>query len=79
MKIAVIGAAGSIGSAAAFCIGAKQLADTIALIDLPGDALNFQKMDLATGVSGSGINIVAGGLELLEDASLVIMTASIPG
>jgi malate dehydrogenase len=78
MKIGVIGAAGIIGSATAFCIGAKQLADTIALIDLPGDALNFQTLDLTTGVSGAGINVVSGGLELLEDASLVIMTASVP-
>ena len=78
MKIGVIGAAGIIGSATAFCIGAKQLADTIALIDLPGDALDFQTLDLATGVSGAGIKVVSGGLELLVDASLVIMTASVP-
>ncbi len=78
MKIGVIGAAGIIGSATTFCIGAKRLADTIALIDLPGDALNFQTLDLTTGVSGAGINVISGGLELLEDASLVIMTASVP-
>ncbi len=78
MKIAVIGAAGVTGSAAAFCIGAKRLTDSIALIDLPGAPLDFQKLDLATGVSGSGIDVVSGGLELLEGASLVIMTASVP-
>ena len=78
MKIGIIGAAGIIGSATAFCIGAKRLVDTIALIDLPGDALNFHTLDLTTGVSGAGINVISGGLELLEDASLVIMTASVP-
>jgi len=78
MKIGIIGAAGIIGSSAAFCIGEKQLADTIAMIDLPGDALNFHTLDLATGVSGTGIHVVSGGLDLLEGTSLVVMAASVP-
>ena len=78
MKIGIIGAAGVIGASTAFCIGEKQLADTIAMIDLPGDNLDFHTLDLSTAVSGAGINVVSGGLELLEGAALVVMAATIP-
>jgi len=78
MKIAIIGAAGVIGASTAFCIGEKQLADTIAMIDLPGDTLNFHTLDLSTAVSGAGINVVSGGLEQLEGATLVVMAAAVP-
>ena len=78
MKIAIIGAAGVIGSAAAFCIGEKRLADTIAMIDLPGDPLDFQVYDLSTALAGAGIRVFSGGLELLEGVSLVVMTAAAP-
>ncbi|MBW1861838.1 MAG: hypothetical protein JRJ02_05635, partial [Deltaproteobacteria bacterium] len=78
MKISIIGAAGSIGAPAAFCIGENQLADTIAMIDLPGDGLDCHAYDLATGVSCKDIKVVSGGLELLEGSSIVMMTAAIP-
>jgi malate dehydrogenase len=78
MKICVIGAAGSIGAPTAFCIGERKLAETIAMIDLPGDNLNSHVSDLSTGLSSADIEVVSGGLELLEDASLVVMAASVP-
>jgi malate dehydrogenase len=78
MKISIIGAAGSIGAPAAFCIGENQLADTITMIDLPGDGLDFHVFDLTTAVSNMDINVVSGGLEMLEGTSIVVMTAAVP-
>lgn len=78
MKISIVGAAGVIGRAISFCIGEKRLADSIALIDLPGDALDFQAFDLSTAVSGLGIKVDSGGRELLKGSSLVVMAAAAP-
>lgn len=78
MKISIIGAAGSIGSPAAFCMGEKHLADTIAMIDLPGDNLGFHVFDLTTALAGADIKVESGGLDLLEGSSIVIMTAAVP-
>lgn len=78
MKISVIGAAGVIGSAVAFCLAEKRLAQVVALIDLPGDNLDFQALDLSTGVACAGVKVISGGFEQLEGSDIVVMTASVP-
>ena len=73
MKISVIGAAGVIGSAVAFCLAEKRLAQVVALIDLPGDNLDFQALDLSTGVACAGVKVISGGFEQLEGSDIVVM------
>ena len=46
MKMAVIGAAGGLGSATAFCVGQKGLMDEIKMIDVKKNVMETHVMDL---------------------------------
>jgi malate dehydrogenase len=78
MKIAIIGAAGSVGAPAAFYIGARGLADEILMIG--GKRQNVLKqhaMDLSTALSGQDIAVRAGEYCDLSGTDIVIQTAGV--
>lgn len=76
MKISVIGAAGTIGSAIAFCLGQRALADEITMIDLPSDMLDMQFTDMREACSTYGVTVSYGGLSALQNSSIVIIAAA---
>ncbi len=76
MKIAVIGAAGSVGAPAVFYLAARGLADDILMIG--GSRQNVLKqhaMDLSTAFSYKDIRITAGDYSDLPGSDIVINTA----
>jgi malate dehydrogenase len=76
MKIAIIGAAGSVGSPAAFYIGAEGLADEILMIG--GKRQNVLKqhaMDLSTALSEKGVIVKAGDFDDLPGTDIVVNAA----
>ena len=78
MKITIIGAAGCVGSCAAFNIAIHGLADEIVMIG--GHRQNVLKqhtMDLSTAVAAQDILIRTGSEEDLPGSNIVIMAASI--
>jgi malate dehydrogenase len=78
MKIAIIGAAGSVGAPAAFYLAAQGLADEIIMIG--GKRQNVLKqhaMDISTAVSNLGIRIQAGGYPDLGGTDIVINAAGV--
>jgi malate/lactate dehydrogenase len=78
MKIAIIGAAGSVGSPAAFYIAAQGLADEILMIGgKKQNVLKQHAMDLSTAVSALDIKVRAGGYEDLPGSDIVINTAGV--
>jgi malate dehydrogenase len=78
MKIAIIGAAGCIGSCTAFNIASHDLADELILIDGKEDALNQHVVDLSTAMSGKNMVTRVGNLDDMKDSDIVIMTAGVP-
>jgi malate dehydrogenase len=78
MKITIIGAAGCIGSCAAFNIASHALADELVMIDGKEDALKQHILDLSTAMSEKDMIIRAGNLEDMKDSNIVIMTAGAP-
>lgn len=78
MKIAIIGAAGSVGSPAAFYIAAQGLADEILMIGgKKQNVLKQHAMDLSTAVSALDIKVRAGGYEDLPGSDIVINAAGV--
>jgi malate dehydrogenase len=78
VKITIIGAAGSVGSAAAFNIAVHGLADEIVMIG--GQRQNVVKqhsMDLNTAVAAQDIRVRTGSFEDLPGSSIVIIAASV--
>ncbi len=76
MKIAIIGAAGSVGAPAAFYIGAEQLADEILMIGgKRQNVLQQHAMDLSTALSAKGVKVKAGDYDDLAGSDIVINTA----
>jgi len=78
MKITIIGAAGCVGSCAAFNIAIHGLADEIVMIG--GHQQNVLKqhtMDLSTAAAAQDILIRTGSAEDLPGSNIVIMAASI--
>lgn len=78
MKIAVIGAAGSVGAPAAFYLAANKLADEILMIG--GSKQNVLKqhaMDISTAVSALDVSISAGDYSDLEGSDIVVNTAGV--
>jgi malate dehydrogenase len=75
-KIAIVGAAGGIGSATAFNITVHKLAREVVLIDNPQpDMVAIHALDLNTAASGLDVKVRAGTSEDLSGADLVIITA----
>ncbi len=78
MKIAIIGAAGTLGSCAAFTIVNNKLADEVLMIDVFEPALKGHWMDLATVGEMQGIRVKKGNYEDLGGTDIVVMTAGAP-
>jgi len=78
MKIAIIGAAGSVGAPAAFYLAAQDLADEILMIGgKRQNVLRQHAMDISTAVSRLGIKIVAGDFPDLTGSDIVINAAGV--
>jgi malate dehydrogenase len=76
MKITIIGAAGNVGSGAAFNIAIHKLADELVMIDSPRqDMLQQYVTDLNTAVTGLDILVRAGSDEDMPGSDIVIITA----
>jgi malate dehydrogenase len=78
MKVTVIGAAGSVGSPAAFYVGALGLADQIVLIDLRPSVVQQHAMDMSTAFSALGVSVSAGSYEDMAGSDVVINAAGVP-
>lgn len=75
MKVTVIGAAGSVGSPAAFYMGALRLADEIVLIDMRWNVVQQHALDMSTAFSALDVAVRAGSYDDLDGSDLVINTA----
>ena len=79
MKIAVIGAGGSVGAPAVFYLAANGLADEILMIGGKRQNVLLQHaMDISTAVSSKDIIIRAGDYSDMTDSDIVINTAGAP-
>jgi malate dehydrogenase len=78
LKITIIGAAGTLGSCAAFDIVVNKLADQLVLIDPWEDVLKGHWMDLSTAAIGQDMEIIKGQYPDMAGSDLVIMTAGAP-
>lgn len=75
MKISVIGAAGLIGSSAAFNLAVQGLADEIVMLDPRQNFLLHHVWDIATAVAAQDILIRAGTYEDLAGSDIILVTA----
>ncbi|NLY38580.1 MAG: hypothetical protein GX044_04675 [Firmicutes bacterium] len=80
MKVSIIGAAGTLGSATAYYLATHGLCDELVLFDISRNHLLFHVKDIETAISGLNNTIVREGKEdrALQDSDVVIMTASMP-
>jgi malate dehydrogenase len=78
MKIAVIGAAGTLGSCAAYTLVSKKLAEQVLMIDPFENALKTHWLDLDTVGAAEGIDVIKGTYEDLPGTDIVVMTAGAP-
>jgi malate dehydrogenase len=78
MKITIIGAAGTLGSCAAFVLTNNRLADDILMIDPFENALRGHCLDLEAVAANQGISIHKGDYEDLPGTDIVVMTAGAP-
>jgi len=78
MKITIIGAAGTLGSCAAFNILIHKLADEILMIDPWADVLTGHCLDLSYVASDLDVKITKGSYEDLAGTDIVVMTAGAP-
>ena len=79
MKIAIIGAGGTLGSCTAYTLALKGLADEIVLLDVNRNLAFAHFMDIATAIVGiQNTRIWAGNDEDLNHSDIVIVVAGIP-
>lgn len=79
MKMAVIGAAGGLGSATAFCVGQKGLMDEIKMIDLKTNVVETHVMDLYQGfLEDTHTRFIVADYADIEDCDIIVVTASVP-
>ena len=78
MKLAVIGAGGSVGGPAAFYAGTQRLADEIVLLDVRQNVAEQHAIDMGTAVSALGVKVKAGTYEDLAGCDVVMNTAGMP-
>jgi len=79
VKLGIIGAAGTLGSCAAFAIASQGLVDEMVLIDLNAKLLKSHQMDLETAVTPIKKMVIrTGGAEDLSGCQVVIQTAGAP-
>jgi malate dehydrogenase len=77
MKITVIGAAGAVGSAAAFHIAASKLAEEMVLLGRRENVVQHHALDLSTAVSALGVKVKAGTYEDIGGSGVVVNAAGI--
>ena len=76
MKITIIGAAGNVGSCAAFNITVHSLADELVLIDSPRpDMVTSHALDLGWAATGLDMLVRAGNFEDMHGSDIVIVAA----
>jgi malate dehydrogenase len=76
MKISVIGAAGNVGSCAAFNIAIHNIADELVMIDsYSPDRLEQYASDLTSAVTGLDTAVRAGGEEDMRDSDIIVIAA----
>jgi malate dehydrogenase len=76
LKISIIGAAGNIGSAAAFSIATNNIADDVVMIDSHSpDKLEQYVYDLSHAVTFRNIRVRAAKEEEMRDSDIVLMAA----
>jgi malate dehydrogenase len=78
MKITIIGAAGTLGSCAAFYIGVNKLADEIVMIDPWEGMLKAQWMDLHPALSRLDVLVTRGVYPDMRGSSIVVVTSAAP-
>jgi len=79
VKLGIIGAAGTLGSCAAFAIAYRGLVDELVLLDLNTKLLKSHQMDLETAVTPiKNMTIRTGGAEDLCGCQVVLQTAGAP-
>jgi malate dehydrogenase len=78
VKVSIIGAAGTLGSCAAFNIAVQKLADEILLIDPWENMLKAHWMDLTTAAAGQDVLVRRGTLEDMGGSDIVVVTAGAP-
>ncbi len=78
MKIAIIGAAGTLGSCAAYTLIYNKLADEILMIDPFENALKGHWMDLETVGDMVDVKVTKGDYSHLPGTDIVVMTAGAP-
>ena len=80
-KVSVIGAAGTVGAAAAYNIALRDIADELVLVDIPDmeETTIGQAADTNHGIAyDSSTTVRQGGYEATEGSDVVIVTAGIP-
>ena len=78
MKVTIIGAAGTLGSCAAFIIAIDKLADEILLIDPWENMLKAHWMDLTTAGAGQDVLVRRGNFADMRGSDVVVVTAGAP-
>jgi malate dehydrogenase len=78
MKISIIGAAGTLGSCAAFNIIIHKMASELVLIDPWKDGLKAHWIDLNTAVTWQNIRVRMGEYEDMAGSEIVVVTAGAP-
>jgi malate dehydrogenase len=80
-KISVVGAAGTVGAAAAYNIALRDIADELVLVDIPDKEADTvgQAADVNHGAAYDSNTVVRqGGYEATEGSDVVVITAGIP-
>ena len=79
MKIAIIGAAGSVGSPVAFYLATQGLVNEILMVGgKKQNVLKQHAMDISTAVSTKDVHVYTGGYDDLSGSDIVINTAGVP-
>ena len=78
MKIAIIGAAGTVGSCITFALVSGRLADEIIMIDPFENALNGHWIDVGAVAAAQGVAVRKGGYEDSSGADIAIVAVGAP-
>ena len=78
-KVSIIGAAGTLGSCAAYAIATQGLADELVMVDIRENLLKCHVLDLETAVAGlHRMKVTAGEPADVAGSDLVIISAAAP-
>lgn len=79
MKLAVIGGAGLLGSTTAFCVGYRNLAEEIKLIDIKENMVSSHAMDMGQAfLPVSGTKVTKADYPDIGDCDIILCAASVP-